>query len=179
MKITKCVYCNSQQFGNSCTLSPKKVHMHLENLNNCIYCGIDQIEGKCFLNPHHKHHISGSAFLEHCKNQSNSALILKYIFNRCEIINEFYISPLDRLYKRMAGIIASITEPLLEALSLQETPIYSKLTKEQLIKAVDFKFKYKKQIQEFVNLTKEANKLLPPEIVEECITDAILSNNEN
>ena len=110
--------------------------------------------------------------------QTEKAAILTYIFNVTSSLlaeNTVYTSPLDRLYKRVASIIASASEPLLEALCLQETPSYGSLSKEQLIASVDLKKKVKTQLEQFSNTVMEASLGLPQEIVEKTLIDAIMN----
>ena len=173
---TSCIYCGSSTYGRPCLFSPTDTHVHMDEPGKCIYCGSPYIGGGCLFNPYGKMHVRGPEFLNRSSVKTEKAAVLSYIFNFASNLineNEGYKSPLDRLYKRLAGIIASTAEPLLEAFCLQETPTYGKLSKKELIQAVDFKLKFKKQLSELNNTISEASLALPPEIVENTLIDAI------
>jgi len=146
-----------------------------------MYCGTDAVGSGCVYNPYNKNHISGGEFLNRGNVQTEKAVVLNYFFNKLKKkpLMETYKSPLDRLYNRVASILYSIAEPLLEALSLQETSIYSKLSKQDLINAHDYKMKFALQFKEFNKIVEEAYKNLPPEIVEESLAEAIMLDNEH
>jgi hypothetical protein len=101
----------------------------------CIYCGSQQLGAGCVWNPYGSQHIRGPEFLNRSAVQTEKASLLTYFFNIASKIveeNTKYTSPLDRLYKRMSGMIASVAEPLLEAFCLQQTPDYGNLSKKDL-----------------------------------------------
>jgi hypothetical protein len=144
---------------------------------SCIYCGSKYPGGGCIYNPYGSQHVLGPDFLNRSAVQTEKASVLTYMFNMASKMiteNETYKSPLDRFYKRMVSIIASVTEPLLETFCLQETPTYGKLDKKDLIKAVDLKLKFKKQLQDLSKTMTEASLELPQEIVENTLIDAIM-----
>jgi len=178
MANTSCIYCGSSSYGKPCLFSPTETHVHMDEPGKCIYCGSPYIGTGCIWNPYGNVHVRGPEYLNRASVQSEKAAVLSYIFNiASSLLSEehSYTSPLDRLYKRMASIIASVTEPLLEALCLQETPTYGKLSKPELIKTVEFKNKFKKQLEEFSETLKEASLALPQEIVEKTLIDAIMN----
>ena len=177
---TSCIYCGSQSYGRPCMFSPTNTHVHMDEPGKCIYCGSPSIGGGCMFNPYGTVHVRGPEYLNNAALKTEKAAILTYLFNMIGSVLEegnVYKSPLDRLYKRMAGIISSITEPLIEALSLQETPTYKDMSKEQLIKSVEFKNKFKKELESLSKVMLEASDHLPQEVVEKTLVDAIMTFN--
>ena len=177
---TSCIYCGSSTYGKPCLYSPTDTHVHMDEPGKCIYCGSPYQGTGCLYNPYSNVHIKGPEFLSASAIKTEKASILTYIFSVASKMlteNTLYKSPLDRVYKRTASIIASITEPLLEAFSLQETPTYGKLSKQELIKTVEYKQKFSKQLKEFSKLVTEASLDLPQEIVEKALVDAIMDIN--
>jgi hypothetical protein len=146
-----------------------------------MYCGSDATGTGCVYNPYNNLHIRGADFLNKTTVQAEKAMILNYFLNKFkkQQISEKYSSPLDRLYKRVSSIFYSFAEPFLEALMIQETSVYSKLSKSDMVKAYDYKVKFAAQFKEFNKIVKEAYKNLPPEIVEESMAEAILMYNEH
>ena len=178
MNRTSCIYCGSESYGKGCMYSPTDTHVHMDAPKKCIYCGSESVGSGCMFNPYGNVHVKGPEFLNRSAIKTEKAAVLTYILNMASSLlseNNIYKSPLDRLYKRMASIIASATEPLLEAFCLQESPSYGKLDKIQLIKTVDFKNKFRKQLEEFSKTVSEASLELPQEIVEKVVMDAIIS----
>lgn len=177
MKDSHCIYCDSTSYGRPCLFSPTSTHVHMDEPGKCIYCGSPYLGTGCMFNPYGNIHIRGPEFLSNSAIRTEKAAVLTYVLNMASKMleeNERYRSPLDRLYKRVASIISSIAEPLLEALCLQETPTYGNLTKQQIIHTVDYKNKFKKQLKEFSKTVQEASIALPQEIVEKTLVDAIM-----
>lgn len=175
---TECIYCGSNSYGKKCMFSPTDTHVHMNNSDKCIYCASESRVGKCMFNPYGQNHVKGAEFLNKSALKTEKATILTYILNTVSILlseNTLYKSPLDRLYKRIASIIASVSEPLLEAFCLQETPTYKNLSKKQLIECIEYKKKFTKELEVFTDVINEASLKLPPEIVENVLMDAILN----
>lgn len=174
-----CIYCNSTTYGRPCLFSPSNTHVHFDDPNKCIYCGSRSIGSGCLYNPHGKIHVRGPEFLTNSKNYSKKSVILKYLF---ENVNDFnsdpYTSPLNRFYKRLCHIIATASQPLLEALSIQIRPSYSKLDKQQTLKANEVKNRLKDQYNAIYETIKYANLSLPQELVEEIIIDVIMTDDD-
>ena len=174
-----CIYCNSKYYGRPCLYSPTKTHVHFDAPNKCIFCGSKVIGTGCPFNPYGKIHIRGPEFLASVKEQVEKSTILSYLYeNISKISDSKIISPLNRFYKRLAGIVANSGEPLLEALQLQHTPIYENLTKEQNILAFDLRERLKEQYKQINESVKYANTALPQEIVEQILLDVIISNKD-
>jgi len=55
LAVGTCKYCGSSSYG-SCTLSPHKVHEHINSPGACVYCGSTSY-GSCGIAPNkvHKH----------------------------------------------------------------------------------------------------------------------------
>lgn len=177
---SRCIYCSSKYYGRPCLYSPTKTHVHFDAPNKCIFCGSKVIGTGCPYNPYGKVHIRGPEFLATVKEQVEKSTILSYLYeNISKLTEKKAISPLNRFYKRLAGIIANSGEPLLEALQLQQTPSYGNLTKEQNIVAFELKDRLKKQYSAINESVKYANTALPQEIVEQILLDTIMGNGED
>jgi hypothetical protein len=174
-----CIYCNSKYYGRPCLYSPTKTHVHFDAPNKCIFCGSKVIGTGCPYNPYGKIHIRGPEFLASVKEQAEKSTILSYLYeNISKLKDSPIISPLNRFYKRLAGIIANASEPLLEALQLQSTPVYKDLSKEQNVLAFELKERLKNQYSVINESIKYANTALPQEIVEQILLDVIISNKD-
>jgi hypothetical protein len=176
---SRCIYCASKYYGRPCLYSPTKTHVHFDAPNKCIFCGSKVVGTGCPFNPFGKVHIRGPEFLASVKEQVEKSTILTYLYeNISKLSGSTQISPLNRFYKRLAGIIANASEPLLEALQFQATPRYDKLTKEQTITAFELKGRLKEQFSELTESIKYANTSLPQEIVEQILLDVIISGRD-
>lgn len=171
-----CIYCGSRSYGKVCLFSPTQTHVHFDNPKKCIYCGSPYTGTGCPYNPYGKIHVRGPEFLNRSAIKTEKAAVLSYVLNIASSFLtecETFSSPLDRLYTRIAGMISSIAEPLLEAFSFRETPTYGDLTKDQLIKAVELKKKISSNLKDFNETLFMASLSLPQEIVEKTLIDAI------
>lgn len=181
MSNSECIYCGSHSYGTPCLFSPTNTHVHMNNGGKCIYCGSNQTGSGCLLNPYNKIHIRGQEFLSRAYIQTEKFSILSYLFNKLKFISlsENYKSPLDNFYKKIANLIASTAQPLLEALYLQNYNVKSDLSKEHLIESFKLQQDLKKQFKITNELIKKANLNLPSELVEESIVSAIMSIDED
>lgn len=176
--MSHCSYCNSTSYGKPCLFSPTNTHVHFDVANKCIYCGSKVLGSGCPFNPFGKNHIRGPEFLLNVKEQVEKSVILNYLYeNVTKEQKVAYISPLSRFYKRLSSIIANTSQPLLEVFNLQSKPKYSNLSKEQTIKAFEIKERLNEQFNDINSTLKHANLVLPQEIVEEILIDAIISKN--
>jgi len=180
MAKTQCIYCSSSTYGRPCLYSPTNTHVHMDEPGKCIYCGSPHVGGGCIYNPYGTQHVRGPEYLISAKVKTEKAIILNYLLNKigAEVLSESYSSPLDRFYKRIVNIILTTAEPLLEALGLQQASIHSRLEKQQLITALEYKHKFKKHFNELNKTISEAGMQLPPEIVEEYLVDAIIDSKD-
>ena len=87
-----------------------------------------------------------------------------------------YKSPLDRFYKRIASTISKNAEPILESLSISSKPIYENLNQDQKNEVVFMKERISEQINDLKHSLIYSNSILPPEIVENILIDAILAD---
>lgn len=174
---SRCIYCASKYYGRPCLYSPTKTHVHFGAPDRCIYCGSKVIGTGCPYNPFGKVHVRGPEFLLSVREQVEKSSVLSYLYeNVSKMYESKVLSPLNRFYNRLAKIIANSGEPLLEALELQQTPTYSKITKEQNLCVFDLKNRLKEQFNSLNDTLKYANASLPQEIVEQVLLDAIISN---
>jgi hypothetical protein len=177
--MAHCIYCNSTSYGKPCLFSPSKSHVHFDSPEKCIYCGSRVLGGGCLLNPFGKNHIRGPEYLLTVKEQCDKSLILSYLYEKLNKINEnVFLTPLNRFYKRLSQIISSTSQPLLEAFNLQTKPTYTNLSKKQNILVFELKEKIKKNKNELFQILKDANTQLPEELVEEMLIDVIISSDE-
>lgn len=181
MANSQCIYCGSSTYGRPCIFSPTNTHVHMDEPGKCIYCGSTYQGSGCTFNPYGKVHVRGPEYLNRAAVKTEKAIVLNYILGKfkSKVINESYVSPLDRFYKRIANIVFNVAEPLLEALSLNNTSVYSKLSKIQLVKAVEYRQKFKKHLSEMAKTMSEASLELPPEIVEEYLIEAIIDSQDD
>jgi hypothetical protein len=116
--------------------------------------------------------------LANVKEHTEKSVVLNYLFENLNIKDNDYVSPLNRFYKRMCGIIASASQSLMEALSIHTRPTFANLSKEQHLKVFEIKKRLSVQYKEINETVKMANLSLPQEIVEEVLIDAILDSGE-
>lgn len=174
-----CIYCNSSAYGRPCLFSPSNTHVHFDDPNKCIYCGSRSLGSGCLFNPTGKNHIRGPEFLTNSKEQCKKSVILKYLYENLNQLDlKPFTSPLNRFYQRLCHIIATASQPLLEAFSLQSKPSYSNLDKPQTVKAFEIKNRLKEQYSELLETIKYANLSLPQEIVEEIVVDVIMTDGD-
>ena len=174
-----CIYCNSKSYGKPCLFSSSNTHVHFDEPNKCIYCGSKMIGGGCFYNPNGKNHVKSPDFLCNVREQVKNSSILSYLYeNLSNIEYKEHLTPLNRFYKRLSGIISSAGQTILETFSLQSKPNLSELPKTDFLKAMEYKKKISFQLKGLNETLKYANLDLPQEIVEDILVDAIISNNE-
>jgi hypothetical protein len=174
---TECIYCGSTSYGKTCYLSPNKVHVHTGDPTVCIYCGSKAVGSGCYNNPYGKMHVRGPEFLNRFTEQTEKAVLLKYILeklkqNEQKQTNSF----LDNFYSKVCSMITDATQPLLEMFFMMEKPTYKNLDKEQMVIAIESKKIVADKLSEIKDVLLEVNLVLPTEIVEEIIVDAIISS---
>jgi hypothetical protein len=176
---TECIYCGSTSYGTTCLFSPNKVHVHTGDPTTCMYCGSKSVGSGCLFNPYGKNHIRGPEYLNRFTEQAKDLFVLNYLTEKLKIKNDLnYSSPLDRFYKRISSLITNLSEPLLEAFYMLEKPSYKNLNKDQLVTAIESKNVLIGKLSEIKDILSEINLVLPTEIVEEIIVDAIISSND-
>jgi len=176
---TECIYCGSRSYGTTCLFSPNKVHVHTGDPMSCMYCGSKSVGSGCLFNPYNKNHIRSPEYLNRFSEQAEHAVLLKYIVEKLKIKNDLeYSSPLDRFYKGISSFISNISQPLLEAFFIAEKPTYKDLDKDQLKIVIESKNILIDKMSEIKEILSEINLVLPTEIVEEIIVDAIISSND-
>ncbi len=175
----KCIYCGSGGYGRPCAYSPTNTHVHCDDPQKCIYCGSKALGFGCVYNPYGKLHIKPAAFFIQVKEQVQKSAVLTQLFERLgQIPDTSYTSPLDRLYKRMAEAITRLSEPLLDAFSLQEMPILENLQPEQKQTVSEMTERIAEQVSDLRKTLKYANSALPTELVEKILLSAILNADE-
>lgn len=178
--MSHCIYCNSTTYGKPCIFSPQNVHVHFDAPNKCIYCGSKAIGTGCIFNPFGKQHIRGPEFLVNVKEQVKNSTILSYLYEN--VINSEKsnapLTPLSRFYKRLAGFVTTLGQPLMESFKFQSKPTYTGLLKEHTIIAFGLKERLEEQLKQVTSTLKHANLALPQEIVEDILVDAIISASE-
>jgi hypothetical protein len=156
------------------------VHVHFDAPNKCIYCGSKVLGGGCIFNPFGKNHVRGPEFLANVKEQTKNSTILSYLYE--SILNSDKsnapMTPLNRFFRRLAGIVGTLGQPLLESFQYQSKPTFSQIPKEQTILAFEIKERLEEQYKQINETIKHANLSLPQEIVEDIMVDAIISFSE-
>jgi hypothetical protein len=177
--MSHCIYCNSTTYGRPCIFSPTNTHVHFDAPNKCIYCGSKVLGSGCIFNPFGKNHVRGPEFLIGVKEQTQKSAVLSYLYENISNDNvDAPLTPLSRFYKRLCGIISNLSQPLMEAFSLQSKPSYADLPKEYSIKVFELKERLVEQCKGLNETIKHANLALPQEIVEEILIDAIITSSE-
>ena len=175
----KCIYCGSSAYGKPCIYSPTNTHAHCDDPEKCIYCGSKVLGFGCVHNPYGRTHIRPAAFFLQVKEQLQKSAVLTQLFERLEQIpDQNYKSPLDRFYKRMAGTITKLAEPLLESLKLQQMPILENIEPDQKETVSEMTDRLTEQVSDLRKTLKYANSALPTELVENILISAILKADE-
>ena len=173
----KCIYCGSGAYGKPCVYSPTATHCHCDDPTKCIYCSSKAIGLGCVYNPYGKMHIRPAAFFIQVKENLQKSVVLTYLLERLETLSTaHYISPLDRFYKKLGPAIQNATEPFLEALKLQETPILENIQQEQKETVCEITKRLTEQVSDIRKTLKFANTALPSEIVEQILLKAVLDD---
>jgi hypothetical protein len=174
---TECIYCGSTSYGKTCYLSPNKVHVHTGDPTVCIYCGSKAIGSGCYNNPYGKIHVRGPEFLNRFTEQAEKSILLKYFLEKINKDEEKQSNSfLDNFYSKVRSMITNLSVPLLESFFLMEKPTYKNLDKEQMVIAIESKKLVSSKLSEMKDILSEINLVLPTEIVEEIIVDAIISS---
>jgi hypothetical protein len=120
-------------------------------------------------------------FEENIKDKNNclteKTIILNYLLKQISQKSNSYThsSPLDRFYKRMSGIVSHLSEPLLEAISLQETPIYEGINRIEALESYHLKLKICNILSDLNQILEQSSTKLSPEVIEETLLDALLT----
>jgi len=170
-----CIYCGGIGYGKPCVYSPTNTHAHCDDPSKCIYCASKALGFGCVYNPYGKMHIRPAAFFLQVKEHLEKSVVLTQLFERLEQTpDQNYKSPLDRFYKRMAGTIIKLSEPLLESLKLQQMPILENLDPSQKETVSELTERLEEQISDLRQTIKYANLSLPTELVEKILLKAVL-----
>lgn len=174
---TECIYCGSTSYGKTCYMSPNKVHVHTGDPTACIYCGSKSIGSGCYYNPYGKMHVKGPEFLNRFTEQTEKAVLLSYIIEKMQQKQQKKsTSILDSFYSKVCSLITNISQPILESFFITEKPTYKDLDKDQMMIAIESKKIIIEKLSEVKDVLSEINLVLPTEIVEEIIVDAIISS---
>jgi len=111
---------------------------------------------------------------EHLKKSA----VMSHLFEMLEQKpDKKYRSPLDRLYKRMAGTLQKLSEPFLDAFKLQETPIMENLEPNAQEEVDQLRKRLTEQLSDIRKTILHANLSYPVELVENILTSAIINSN--
>jgi hypothetical protein len=103
MKITgtnvdsKCIYCDSTNYGVGCMYSGNKYHVHTDDPKRCIYCGSTGFGVGCIYSPN-KYHIHGGVYNNMIKENVQNTLITGYLMKALSL-------PLDQIPAFRLGLI--------------------------------------------------------------------------
>lgn len=78
---SRCVFCNSTDFGKGCRLGPHGVHFHPHDFSKCSYCGSPDFGKGCRLNPSSNIHIHGGVYNNMYKENIQSILDSSVLIN--------------------------------------------------------------------------------------------------
>jgi len=84
MAQSKCIYCNSPNYGIGCPYGPKGKHVHINNGGKCIWCGSSNIGLGCPINPFSKHHVRGLDFNAMIRETTENGITMGYLLNRLQ-----------------------------------------------------------------------------------------------
>lgn len=119
---SRCVFCNSTDYGKGCRLGPQGVHFHPHDFSKCSYCGSPDFGKGCRLNPSSNLHIHGSVYNNMYKEEVQSILD-----------NSVLISELKKDYRDFQcyalGIIDSNGNKIKQPITEEERLSYSPLTR--------------------------------------------------
>lgn len=59
---SRCVFCNSTDYGKGCRFGPHGTHFHPHDFSKCSYCGSPDFGKGCRLNPSGNLHIHGGVY---------------------------------------------------------------------------------------------------------------------
>lgn len=119
---SRCVFCNSTDYGKGCRFGPQGVHFHPHDFSKCSYCGSPDFGKGCRLNPASNLHIHGGVYNNMYKEDIQSLL------DNTIIINELKKSYVEfSCYK--LGIIDNCGNKLKQPITEEEHLSYSPLTK--------------------------------------------------
>jgi hypothetical protein len=117
---SRCVFCNSTDYGKGCRFGPKGVHFHPHDFSKCSYCGSPDFGKGCRLNPAGNLHIHGGVYNNMYKEELHSILDNSVLIN--ELKKDYTEFECYRL-----GIIDDngnkIKQPITEAEQLSYSPL--------------------------------------------------------
>lgn len=119
---SRCVFCNSTDYGKGCRFGPHGVHFHPHDFSKCSYCGSSDFGKGCRLNPTSNLHIHGGVYNNMYKEDIQSLLDNTIIIN--ELKKDFKDFACYKL-----GIIDANGNKIKQPLTEEEHLSYSPLTK--------------------------------------------------
>jgi len=87
-KKSKCMYCNSTNYGTGCPFSPNKIHVHVDDVSKCIYCGSKNFGSGCPFS-RNKIHVHGIEYNSMLKDSIQNSIIVGHLISRLSMpLNE-------------------------------------------------------------------------------------------
>jgi len=80
-KKSKCMYCNSTNYGLGCPYSPNKHHIHVDDPSKCIYCGSKNFGQGCPYNKN-KLHVHGAEYNCMLEDSIQTSVIVGHLMSR-------------------------------------------------------------------------------------------------
>lgn len=119
---SRCVFCNSTDYGRGCRFGPQGVHFHPHDFSKCSYCGSPDFGKGCRLNPSGNLHIHGGVYNNMYKESLHTILD-----------NSILISELKKDYTEFECYKLGITDnngnKIKQPVTESELLAYSPLTK--------------------------------------------------
>jgi len=173
------MYCASSSYGQPCIYSPTNTHVHADEPNKCIYCGSTSYGSGCAYNPYSNYHVRGGTIFMQIQEQVKKSAVMTHMLEMLQQKNDKkYKSPLDRMYKRLSEMVLRLSEPLLEAFAISQTPIIEGKDANQTEEIENIKDRLVEEFKDIRATLKYANAALPVEIVEKILISAILDSDD-
>ena len=119
---SRCVFCNSTDYGKGCRFGSHGVHFHPQDFSKCSYCGSPDFGKGCRLNPTNNLHIHGGVYNNMHKENMQS------ILDNILLINELKKSYTEfQCYK--LGVIDGNGNKIKQPITEEEQHSYCSLTR--------------------------------------------------
>ena len=115
---SKCMYCDSSNYGRGCNYGPNKLHVHVDDSKRCVWCGSTNIGGGCQFNPFSKTHQRGITYNPVMVEALENGLTQGIIMNKLS-------KPISDTMAYKRGLIDEMGNTIREPDNLEESKILS------------------------------------------------------
>lgn len=119
---SRCVFCNSTDYGKGCRFGSQGVHFHPHDFSKCSYCGSPDFGKGCRLNPSSNLHIHGGVYNNMYKE------MIQTTFDNSVLINEIK-KDYTKFQCYKLGIIDGHGNKVKQPITEEEHNAYSPLTR--------------------------------------------------